>query len=259
MGLDLNELLGDWAAPTDEPAARLVTLEGGRQALQLRIELGLLQMELDGRPDGSRCHGHPTVQEYCQREQHLGRPIPDELWRELDRELHQFNYRRMALTYLVEQSTSEKPAAAELELLTRLLADIETCLSILHMGCEAAAFQGISGLLPTLMHDRARFRARWFLGHDMPHEAIAEADAGVAALEDLVAELDASGQMRAADPTIESLRRASRRMRKRFGIQRTLSEQLEDAIAHDDFETAARIHSELEQHRSIARGVPGSE
>ena len=51
--LDLAPLLADFpAGDLDAPAARLVTGDDGRLKLQMRVELGLLQMETDGRPDG---------------------------------------------------------------------------------------------------------------------------------------------------------------------------------------------------------------
>src|SRR6266852_6158024 len=54
MSLDLNTILKDW--PHENRAIKVRKILGldGRQKLQLRIDLGVLQMELTGRPDGLR-------------------------------------------------------------------------------------------------------------------------------------------------------------------------------------------------------------
>lgn len=51
--LDLSTLVAEFpAGDLDAPAARLVYGVDGRLKLQMRVELGLLQMEVEGRPDG---------------------------------------------------------------------------------------------------------------------------------------------------------------------------------------------------------------
>ena len=92
MNLDLNELLGDWDCTHDEVCARLITVEDHEAVLQLRVDLGMLQMCLDGRPDGLRYHGLPSVYDYFEHERLIGAVPSEEDWRELHRELQQYNY-----------------------------------------------------------------------------------------------------------------------------------------------------------------------
>jgi hypothetical protein len=49
---DLTGPLDRWPFEPDRLVARMIELEGDRQLLQIRVELGMLQMELTGRPDG---------------------------------------------------------------------------------------------------------------------------------------------------------------------------------------------------------------
>ena len=49
---DLTGLLRDWPFEGDRLQARIVALTEDREVLQVRVELGMLQMEMDGRPDG---------------------------------------------------------------------------------------------------------------------------------------------------------------------------------------------------------------
>src|SRR5947208_3618235 len=66
MSLDLNSLLRDW--PHEPGAIKVRKIAGldGREKLQLRIDLGVLQMEMSGRPDGARPHGFESLLAYHQ-------------------------------------------------------------------------------------------------------------------------------------------------------------------------------------------------
>ncbi|HEY1771164.1 MAG TPA: UvrB/UvrC motif-containing protein [Chthoniobacterales bacterium] len=67
MSLDLNSLLQDWPHENGTIKVRKVPGLDGREKLQLRIDLGLLQMEMDGRPDGARPHNCESLLAYHQR------------------------------------------------------------------------------------------------------------------------------------------------------------------------------------------------
>ena len=49
---DLTDLLRDFPYEPGRVRARLVRAKDGREVLQVRVELGVLQMECEGRPDG---------------------------------------------------------------------------------------------------------------------------------------------------------------------------------------------------------------
>lgn len=57
MGLDISRILDGWSYDPDDVRVRIVTGDDGREKIQLRLDLGLLQMEMDGRPDGTRPEG----------------------------------------------------------------------------------------------------------------------------------------------------------------------------------------------------------
>jgi hypothetical protein len=64
MNKDISKLLNDWAYVPDQVLVRIVPGEDGRNILQLRIDLGILQMEIDGRPDGTRPEGFESWLDY---------------------------------------------------------------------------------------------------------------------------------------------------------------------------------------------------
>lgn len=67
MSLDLNTLLQDWPHESGSIKVRKILGLDGREKLQLRIDLGILQMEMTGRPDGQRPHNCESLFTYHQR------------------------------------------------------------------------------------------------------------------------------------------------------------------------------------------------
>ena len=67
MSLDLNTLLHDWPHESGSIKVRKILGLDGREKLQLRIDLGILQMEMTGRPDGTRPHNCESLLHYHQR------------------------------------------------------------------------------------------------------------------------------------------------------------------------------------------------
>lgn len=68
MSDDISEILADW--PHDPEAGlqvRRVVGSDDRPKLQIRLDLGLLQMEAVGRPDGKQPAGHPSLLQYYER------------------------------------------------------------------------------------------------------------------------------------------------------------------------------------------------
>jgi hypothetical protein len=57
---DIDEALRNWDYKSGVVQARLVRAGDGREVLQMRVDLGVLQMETSGRPDGTRPHNSVT-------------------------------------------------------------------------------------------------------------------------------------------------------------------------------------------------------
>jgi hypothetical protein len=67
MSLDLDTILKDWAHENGAIKVRKIAGLDGRDKLQLRVDLGVLQMEMTGRPDGRRPHNCDSLLEYHQK------------------------------------------------------------------------------------------------------------------------------------------------------------------------------------------------
>ncbi len=66
MSLDLNDLLRDWPHEPGMIKVRKILGSDGKEKIQLRIDLGLIQMETVGRPDGLEPHDRESLLEYHQ-------------------------------------------------------------------------------------------------------------------------------------------------------------------------------------------------
>lgn len=81
MDVDITEILRGWPFEPGKINVRLIESEGGDQKVQVRLDLGILQMELDGRPDGLRPHDHDSLLEYYEANLDRvmrGESLPDE-------------------------------------------------------------------------------------------------------------------------------------------------------------------------------------
>jgi hypothetical protein len=69
--MDISQAMRGWAFEPGQVNVRLIRGNDGKPKLQLRLDLGLLQMELDGRPDGKRPHRAPTELEFHRKKLHV--------------------------------------------------------------------------------------------------------------------------------------------------------------------------------------------
>lgn len=64
MSNDLSSILKQWPYESGQINVRLITGDDGEPKVQMRLDLGLLQMEAFGRPDGERPQGYESLLEY---------------------------------------------------------------------------------------------------------------------------------------------------------------------------------------------------
>lgn len=64
MSFDISSLLSDWDYEPGKVMVRRFQGDDGVEKIQLRIDLGLLQMNAEGRPDGRRPYGHESLFEH---------------------------------------------------------------------------------------------------------------------------------------------------------------------------------------------------
>ena len=69
MSQDIRNLLEGWDYEPDEIVVRIIRGDDGSDKIQMRVDLGLLQMEMDGRPDGTQPEGRESWLDYYEEQQ----------------------------------------------------------------------------------------------------------------------------------------------------------------------------------------------
>ena len=68
MSKDIGSILEGWPHEPGQISVRRISGPNGRVKIQLRLDLGLLQMESEGRPDGHRPYGCESVLAYLEKQ-----------------------------------------------------------------------------------------------------------------------------------------------------------------------------------------------
>lgn len=102
MSKDIHVILDGWDYDPEKVKARWIKNDNGRTVAQLRLDLGVLQMEVENRPDGTTPRGFSSLLDYYQEleasggMEHPGLDLNDEACAELQQEAVQYYYRYLA-------------------------------------------------------------------------------------------------------------------------------------------------------------------
>lgn len=233
----IDDLLNKWPYEAGSLSARVVPGSDGRDVIQLRIDMGLMQMEVDGRPDGRRPEGAETYYDYLLA-QSVGNGdefvLSDEDCGEIDREFIQFYHRRIAWLALRKYRRAASDAEHSLALMDfcrRHSPDEQWTLS--HEQYR-----------PFVLFHRTQARALWLLDQDDAEGAIQALNEGLDAFRELYAEFEAEEQMD-EDELANRLVDLRETLRDDYRIGRTLQERLDDAVASEQYELAAQLRDEI--------------
>lgn len=234
---DIDFILRNWDFQPGAVGARLVEASDGRKVMQMRIEMGVLQMELTGRPDGERPNGKETYLDYLiSQAVHEGDlfALSDEQRVEIDREFLQFYHRRiccLALRQFHQAMADADHTLALMDFVARWSSDQEWILS--HEQYR-----------PFVIFHRAQAAALAKVQDSNPEAAIEEINSALDLIRDLYAKVEAEDQFE-QDELANQLNQLKESLRQEYGIGRTLLEQLSDAIASEKYERAAKLRDEI--------------
>ncbi len=241
---NIDAILRDWPYQVGEIVVRQIKGEDGRDLLQMRLEMGLLQLEFDGRPDGQKPEGYDTYFDYL-KSLALGEQEPlvlnEHQCAEIDREFVQFYHRRICWLTLREFHRATRDADHSLELMDfsrQHSPDKEW--TLLHEQYR-----------PFVLFHRTQAAALAVSEDEDPSKAIAEIDTGLERMRELFAEHDAVEQYEENELVVR-LTELRESMRDHYKIEPPLTDQLADAIAAEEYELAARLRDEISQ-----RDMPG--
>ncbi len=255
MSFDLEIVTAGWVTKSDRQRARLVRTADGRQVLQFYEALSVVQMELEGRPDGLRPGGFDSMLAALDHRFNGGgagavRVTPQE-WMELDREFAQYQQRRKAALIAAASAIDNQQMPSATLLLQVAVGDAGHCLAIL----DLAGREHPSGRLPA---DRGELRPSL-----CAQQAFIEAQLATLsgdheiAIEILKAAIERISNMLAgrgdaspaASPCIRELETAEHSLRVKHGIRLTLAEQLDEAVRTEDYERAAVLRDRIAERK----------
>jgi hypothetical protein len=245
---DITRILAGWEYVPDELSVRIVAGDDGREKLQLRMDLGLMQMEMDGRPDGQRPDGFPSWLECYEAHQQAAADQGDEFVLEpeqlghLLREGVQYYHRYLSFFRLGRYDLCARDTQRNL----RLFAFVRTHARNEHDRLQFDQWRPYV----TMMHARAVATPlvesrRWTL-------ALTAVDDAIAAIKEFLKE---HRQTHRADQCQElaflikwreeiNKLQSSEGAGRQEGLDR-LNAELAQAIKQEDFEQAARLRDEI--------------
>ena len=234
---DIDVLLTEWPFQPGVISARLVTAGDGREVMQMRIEMGVLQMETTGRPDGEHPGGFETYLDYLNSlilHHGEGFALNEEQCMEIDREFVQFYHRRICCLALRE--------------FRRAVDDAEHTMALMDFVVNWSADQDYTlsheQYRPFVLFHRAQAGALVALQESGPEAAIEAINGGLEQIRQLYIKLEAEEQFE-QDELVNQLVQMKESLRQEYKVGKTLSEQLADAVSAEEYERAANIRDEI--------------
>jgi len=241
---DIDRLLKDWPYQPGEVLARRVRIDGDRDVLQMRIEMGLLQLEVDGRPDGTAPEGFTTYLDYLQaaeRTEGDDFELDDARCLEVDREFVQFYHRRICWLALKNYPRAVQDADHTLALMD---------FSSMHAPHDEWALSH-EQYRPFVLFHRVQAAALAALNEAGPEQALDEVENGLATMRSLFAQYGEDDDDDVEeDELVCRLVEVRDSLRKQFHVGPSLAERLSAAVAAEQYELAAQLRDEIARSKT---------
>ena len=242
MSLDLNTILKDWPHENGNIKVRKIAGLDGREKLQLRVDLGVLQMEVAGRPDGRRPHNCESLLEYHQKRATRAATkgetyeLSPEQCAELQQEGIQYYHRYLSLFQINDFEGVVRDTQRNLDLFTFVSE---------HTDREEFSWS-LQQFRPYVLMMNTRAKASILLGQGKFAEAIGEIERGRDAITDFLQQsnfpelVSKSSEIAFLDEWLEEVK-AKRPLSKLEIMQR----EMETAIAKELYERAAELRDAI--------------
>jgi tetratricopeptide (TPR) repeat protein len=238
LSKDITPILDGWDYDTDELQVRIVEGLDGGDKIQMRVDLGLIQMELDGRPDGVKPFGFDSLLDYHKAKAAKARgeyPLDSEACAALMREGIQYYHRYLAAFHL-----------QRFDLVAR---DTERNLDLFAFVRERAAQRKdrvqFDQYRPYVTVMYAKAVGLTALARDDHKTALAAIDAGIESIRGFLREYDVENEAECMELAFLLKWRKEVDGERPKGPVERLEEQLARAIALEDYEEAARVRDQI--------------
>lgn len=251
---DIASVLKGWDYEPGTINVRKVPGRDGLPKLQMRLDLGLLQMEIAGRPDGVRPHGFESLLDYFEslliehksrNGTELGFHLTNDQCQSLREEAVQYYHRYLSLFVLGEFSGVVRDTARNLRVL-------DLCGKYAVDEEDRLILEQYRPYI-TMMNSRARasilFKAKKYA------EALAAVEDGLTSIKDFFVRFG-QGEAFSRSNEVKVLKRFGREIRRKLPIDpvASLRRSLERAIKLERYEEAARLRDQI-SHMERAAGT----
>jgi len=245
MSFDISHLLDGWEYQPGQVMVRRFLGKDGKEKIQLRVDLGILQMNAHGRPDGKQPHGYPTLLEYfeakAEEAQEEEFSLSAEDCAQLQLEALQYHHRYICLL--------------QLEDYPGVLRDTERNLSLLEFVEEHAQNDEVAWSLhqffPQILLMHLRGSAALALQESDYPGAISRIRDGIEELREFyhhhgrTEQAEQSAELQSLEHWIGEIE--SKRPRSK---REQLELALDEAVKREDYEKAAQVRDELRNLKS---------
>ena len=248
--LDLVDILNSWPYRPGEVNVRRIKGVDGRDKFQMRLDLGILQMETTGRPDGTRPRGFASLLEYhraqcmkvCRLDDHSFHTLDSAECNLLRMEGVMYYHRYLAAFVLGDYATVCDDTHRSLMLFDFLLDHAETEEDRDY--CEQYR--------PYVMMMYARARSSLDLHEDDPTHALAVLTQTIEQISDHYRKNNREDLLESSTE-LTVLRNLSRDVREiiPLGTDERIKKQLQKAIDEERYEDAASLRDKLSGQTGI--------
>jgi hypothetical protein len=254
---DLSHIFEEWAHHPSDDSRNVRAVQGndGRLKVQVRVRCGVFQWEYEGRPDGTRPYGYPSLLDFyrdrVEEVRRQGRPasslrLSKSQAEEITQEIMDYYQRRVIFFRLGEYARARTDAEHNLALMDILRDHAE----------DSEAFLQHEKWRAFVMMDRARADALASCQPGSYPEAIRKLDQGIDEIADYFRRQGREDLVELSQE-IAALRDLKLQLRENYSIPLSRSEILlslreeqAKAIADEDYERAARLRDEISQYEA---------
>ena len=232
----LDDLLLKWKFDPEKLNVRMVKGKDGRDVLQMRVDMGVLQLETTGRPDGESLDGHESMLDMLQQKRLDDKSfeLDDDQCGEVDREFMQFYHRRICWLRLQYYHRAVMDADHTLRLM-----DVSS-----EMSPEEEWSQSHEQYRPFVLFHRTQAAALGELEEDTAEEAVQEINVGLETMREFFIKHEAEEHYD-DDELVVRLIELRESLRSEYRVGKTLKEQLAEAVEGEQYEVAAQLRDEL--------------
>lgn len=251
MSQDIRAILAGWDFDPDRVQVRVIEGDDGSEKIQMRIDLGLMQMEMSGRPDGERPRGFESLLDCYEADERdtiaSGEPYtldPDQCAL-LMREGLQYYHRYLSAFHLNRYDVVIRDTARNLRLFAFVVKNAARSRDRIEFDRYRPYVE--------MMHYRAR--ASQALLRQDHREAIAHVDDGIKAIRRFLAEYQQQDNEGECSELQFLLQWRTELERDRpVGALERLEQQLEVFVKLEKYEEAARLRDQIQRMRAAERG-----